>query len=129
MKNPACYFEIPVRDLDRAVQFYQQVFGYRFERTTIDGNAMAIFPSADGGAGITGALAKGESYVPGRQGARVYFSVETIDDTLKRATDAGAKVLDPKTRIADGSGDELGWVAEIEDSEGNCIAMHAVGGA
>ena len=38
--NPFSYVEIPVTDLDRAVAFYRAVFGYRFERTVLDGHEM-----------------------------------------------------------------------------------------
>lgn len=113
------YFEIPVSDLDRAARFYESVFGVALERAEIDGNQMANFPFDESAPGITGALAKGDSYVPGRQGARVYFSVTSIDATLARAISAGGRVLYPKTSIG-----ELGHVAEFEDSEGNCIALH-----
>ena len=40
--------EIPVVDLDRAVDFYERVFLVELERDTIDGNDAAYFPAADG---------------------------------------------------------------------------------
>jgi uncharacterized protein len=43
MKNPVGYFEILVNDLDRAISFYEKVFGYEFERATVDDNEMAWF--------------------------------------------------------------------------------------
>lgn len=73
MINLVCYFEIPVSDLDRAVAFYRAVFGCDFERVAIDGNEMALFPSDAAASGASGALARGDSYVPGRQGVRGYF--------------------------------------------------------
>ncbi|MFZ5953241.1 MAG: VOC family protein [Candidatus Rifleibacteriota bacterium] len=121
MKNPVCYFEIPVIDLERAIAFYQAVFDYQFERTNIDGNEMALFPAYDKVSGITGALAKGESYVPGKQGSRVYFSVVSIKETLQKVKQARGKILYPETSVG-----EYGSVAEFEDSEGNCIALHSV---
>jgi predicted enzyme related to lactoylglutathione lyase len=42
------------------------------------------------------------------------------DATLARAVAAGGSVLYPKTAIG-----TLGFVAEFEDSEGNCIALHS----
>lgn len=120
MNNPVCYFEIPVTDLERAIAFYANVFGYKFGRMEIDGNEMALFPASDEARGITGALAKGDSYSPGKNGSRVYFSVASIEDTLHRVKLAGGSVLYPKTSVG-----ELGSVAEFEDSEGNCIALHS----
>jgi predicted enzyme related to lactoylglutathione lyase len=120
MKNPVGYFEIPVNDLNRAISFYGKVFGYEFERATVDGNEMAWFPIHEGAPGISGALAKGDSYIPITQGTLVYFSTDNIDDTLSKANANGGKTLYPKTSIGD-----LGWVAEFEDSEGNRIALHS----
>lgn len=101
MAHPVCYFEIPVNDMNRAVAFYGAVFGLTLERTEIDGNEMALFPEAEGANAITGALARGASYVPGRQGARVYFRTDDIDETLERAVGAGGTVMYPKTSIGE----------------------------
>jgi uncharacterized protein len=120
MKNPVGYFEIPVNDLDRAVNFYGKIFGYEFDRSTVDGNEMAWFPIHEGESGISGALAQGESYIPSAKGARIYFNTDNIEDVLAKVNLAGGKTLYPKTSIG-----ELGWVAEFEDSEGNCIALHS----
>lgn len=118
MTNPVCYFEIPVTDLDRAVAFYRAVFGCDFERAAIDGNEMALFPSDPAAGGASGALARGDSYVPGRQGARVYFRVADVPGALARAVAAGGRELYPPTAVPG-----YGWVAEFEDSEGNCVAL------
>jgi predicted enzyme related to lactoylglutathione lyase len=120
MANPVCYFEVPVTDLDRAVAFYAAVFGCDFERTTIDGNEMALFPSSPEAPGASGALASGDSYVPGRQGARVYFQVADVTEALVRAVAAGGRELYPPTAVPG-----YGRVAEFEDSEGNCVALFA----
>jgi uncharacterized protein len=114
------YFEIAVHNMDRAVTFYESVFAITLERGEIDGNQMAFFPGNPDGNGAAGALAKGDSYVPGKQGCRLYFTVESIEAALARAVAAGGVVLYPKTDIG-----ELGFVAEFEDSEGNCIALHS----
>ncbi len=112
------YFEIPVTDMDRAVQFYASVFGVSLTREIIDGYDMALFPPAQDGLGASGALAKGDVYVPSKTGAILYFRVASIDHVLARATAAGTRILYPKKDIGD-----LGYVAEFEDSEGNRIAL------
>ena len=117
MHNPVSYFEIPVTDMDRAVAFYESVFSVSLDRTVIDGHEMALFPFDEAGKGVSGALAKGESYVPSTAGPRIYFSVENIDETLQQAIINGGKVAYPKTLVGDF------WVAEFEDSEGNQIAL------
>jgi len=97
MQNPVGYFEIPVNDLDRAVSFYEQVFGYEFERVTVDGNEMAWFPNHEDASGISGALTQGESYSPSIHGSRIYFNTDNIDEILSKVNSIGGKTLYPKT--------------------------------
>ena len=117
--NPVVYFEIPVLDMERAIIFYSAVFDFTFEKDIIDHNEIAFFPFEDGARGITGALAKGEIYVPTMQGVLVYFGTDNIDAILHKAVEAGGEILYPKT-----SNGELGHVAEFKDSESNRIALH-----
>ncbi len=117
--NPVVYFEIPVTDMHRAMQFYRNVFGVRFEKDIIDENEMALFPFSDAHPGISGALAKGAVYKPTKEGAILYFGTGDIDKTLAQVLQSGGQVLYPKT-----SNGDLGFVAEFEDSEGNRIALH-----
>ena len=118
-ENPVVYFEIPVNDMDRAIKFYTAVFNFSFEKQIIDHNEMALFPFTDGQRGISGALAKGETYKPTKDGVIVYFKTLDIESTLELAVKNNGRVLYPKTSIG-----ELGFVAEFEDSEGNRIALH-----
>ncbi len=115
--NPVSYFEIPVADLDRAIEFYEAVFSVSLDRTVIDGHEMALFPFDENGQGVSGALAKGESYVPSKFGPRIYFFVENIDETIDRAISKGGGLAYPKTKVGNF------WVAEFMDSEGNLIAL------
>ncbi len=123
MTNPVCWFEIPVLDLERAVAFYRSVLGCDFARATIDGNEMALFPADPAAGGASGALARGDNYVPGHQGARVYFRVADAAAAAARAQAAGGRTLYPPTAVPG-----YGWVAEFEDSEGNCVAVFAAAG-
>jgi uncharacterized protein len=121
MTNPVFHFEIPVTDMDRAVKFYEAVFNVKLTRQKVDGYDIAFFPRADGKPGASGALAKGDVYVPSKTGAILYFDVADIDETLRRAEGQAAKILYPKKDIGEG-----GFVAEIEDSEGNRIAINMI---
>ncbi len=118
MTNPVVHFEIPVTNMDRAIAFYQAVFGYQLTREQVDGYDMAFFPRADGKPGASGALAKGDVYRPSHDGPVIYFDVPDVDAAIAGATARGAAVLYPKKDIG-----EAGFVAEIEDSEGNRIAL------
>ena len=117
--NPISYVEIPVADLDRAVDFYSALFGHGFERATVDGYAMALFPTGEAGPGASAALVQGDIYRPTRDGAVVYHHVDDLDGTLRLAARLGADLLYPPKDLG-----PLGRVAEIEDSEGNRVALH-----
>lgn len=120
--NPILHVEIPVRNLDRAVRFYEAVFGWHFDPPVeIHGHRMAFLPVVDGAEGASLALAQGNVYIPSTSGAILYFRVTDIDATLARATGLGSEMLFPKTGIGPD-----GFVAEITDSEGNRIALQTV---
>ena len=116
--NIAIHFEIPVQDLERAIRFYEGVFEIALERVHIDGNEMALFPLLDGVAGCSGALAKGESYMPSLDGTRVYLQVTNIEGAMARALASGGVCLYPVTRVV-----ERVRVAKFRDCEGNRIAQ------
>lgn len=117
MGNPVAYFEIPVRDLDRAQAFYERVLDVVLERQIVDGYEMALFPWVEGAAGATGALARGDVYLPSRSGALVYFTVTDIEATVHRGQAEGAAILYPIKSVP------AGRVAELEDTEGNRMAL------
>lgn len=118
MNNPATYFEIPVDDLNRAMTFYSRVFDCDFVQDSIHGNDMAFFPWESGASGITGALAKGETYKPSMSGSLIYLSSSDLEKTLLKIAEAGGSILFPKTEVP-----SYGWVAEFKDSEGNRVAL------
>ena len=121
--NPVVYFEIPVLDLNRACDFYSRVFEATFTRDVVDGYQMAFFESSEDLFGAAGALVVGDVYVPSHDGCFLYFGVDSIDETIAKALENGGSVLYPKKANGD-----LGSVAEIQDTEGNRIALHEAKG-
>lgn len=121
MANIIGWFEIPVTDIDRAVKFYCRVFGYEtLQRMNFGGFEMAFFPM--NGEDVSGALCKGEHYVPTQEGVLIYFSAEPdLIEALERVEPAGGKVVMPKKIISE----EYGYMALFLDSEGNRIAIHS----
>jgi predicted enzyme related to lactoylglutathione lyase len=117
--NPVVYFEIPVLELDRACNFYSKVFESTLTQDVVDGYQMAFFETLGDSFGATGALVVGDVYIPSHQGCFIYFGVESIDETVARALEHGGSVLYPKK-----SNGDLGFVAEIQDTEGNRIGLH-----
>ena len=115
--NIGAYFEIPVVDMERAINFYESLLETELERGTIHEYEMAFFPYEHNGVGISGALAKGDVYKPSIDGIFLYLQIEDIDAIISKAVNLGSEVLLEKTEA------ETCFVAEIKDSEGNRICL------
>jgi len=115
------WFEIPVKDLDRAIRFYETVFEVKLSTEEMAGLKMAMFPFTQGAPGAAGSLVQGASYEPSHAGSVVYFTVEDIPETLRRINANGGRTLMPKTGIG-----EYGFIAQFEDTEGNRLALHSL---
>jgi predicted enzyme related to lactoylglutathione lyase len=115
--NIGAYFEIPVVDMERAINFYESLLETELERGTIHEYEMAFFPYEHSGVGISGALAKGDVYKPSIDGVFLYLQTEDIDAIISKAVNLGSEVLLEKTEA------ESCFVAEIKDSEGNRICL------
>jgi predicted enzyme related to lactoylglutathione lyase len=116
MTHTLTWFELPVRDMDRAVASYAAFLDIPLERETFGGRPYAIFPHATDGVG--GALAQDDRATPGA-GAIVYLDAEgRLDAILARAATANVKILLPKTHIG-----PPGYIALFEDTEGNRVGL------
>ena len=115
--NIGAYFEIPVIDMGRAINFYQALLGIELERGSIHEYEMAFFPYENNGVGISGALAKGDVYKPSIDGVFLYLKIDDIDLVIRKAVELGSEVLLEKIEA------DSYFVAEIKDSEGNRICL------
>ncbi|MBL8396712.1 MAG: VOC family protein [Candidatus Accumulibacter sp.] len=120
--NPVGWFEIYVSDMDRALAFYTAVFGRPL--TKLSGVAanreIYLFEGREGAKGISGALVKHPMTCPGKGGALVYFSCHDVAEEAQRALEAGGLIARKKSPIG-----EYGFVALVEDTEGNLIGLHS----
>jgi len=125
MKNNAVgWFEIPVTNMDRAVNFYEKVLNLEFQRNNFGGLEMAWFPWKEDGLGSPGTLVCHEKYYkPSADGVLIYLTAHSGDlaNELSRVEEAGGKVLQQKKQISE----EYGFMALILDSEGNRVALHS----
>ena len=119
--NAVNWFEIPVKDIERARKFYETVLNTKLTLEELEPFTMAFFPMTLGVPGAAGTLIKAESYEPSHAGTVVYFSVDDIDETLRRINANGGKTLLPKKGIG-----EYGFIAHFEDTEGNRLALHSM---
>lgn len=116
------WFEIPVRDLDRAQRFYEAVLERKLARETMGAEQLAIFPAGEGR--TQGCITLGATPVaPSTTGTRVYLDASpSIDAALSRVADAGGKVVARKTALPPG----MGFWAHVGDTEGNVVGLHAM---
>jgi len=125
MNNMVNWFEIYAADFDRAKKFYSEVFQCELTEMPVssDNHAemrYAVFPANEEGAGTAGALVKMDAVKPGAGGTLVYFASDDINTELDRVEAAGGKVLRSKFNVG-----EFGFIALVEDTEGNVIGLHA----
>lgn len=111
------WFEIPTRDLDRAVRFYEVVLGARMLREDAGAMSMAVFPFQK--PHPSGALVRADGYDPGDRGTVIYLNVQDIRPVLARVEKAGGNVVLPLTKLPD----EAGVFAQIRDCEGNRVGV------
>ncbi len=123
MKNVTVgWFEIPVTDMERAIAFYQNVFGITFERHQMGQLDMAWFPTDEKEPSAGGSLVgHPDHYTPSKEGVLIYFNSENITDEISKVDSAGGQVLLGKTQISP----EVGYMAVFIDSEGNRISLHS----
>ena len=120
-RNAIDWFEIPVRDMDRAQAFYEALLGAPLRRETITGNTLAVF--SYGETGIGGCLMAGSNApAPSTDGTLIYLNAGAeLDTVLARVGDAGGRITTPKIQLPDG----MGCFAHITDTEGNRVGLHA----
>ena len=117
------WFEIPVRDLDRAQRFYEQVLQRPLAREAMGPRiTLAGFPYAQG-QGAGGCLKASADGAPAGHGTIVYLDAgPMLDAAAARVADAGGRVVQPVHAIG-----PHGCRAVIVDSEGNRLALHSTG--
>jgi predicted enzyme related to lactoylglutathione lyase len=119
MAHAINWFEIPVRDLDRAVTFYEQILGEKLRREDFGGRPMAIFPYEEG-PGVGGALITDPNRKPSADGVLPYLNTTgRLDAALAAVPKARGEIILPKTDIGG-----PGYIAVIRDTEGNLIGLH-----
>jgi uncharacterized protein len=122
--NIVSWFEIPVANMERAVKFYETVFGFSLSRNKMGSLDMAWFPYVENGTGSGGSLVyEKDFYKPSLNGALVYFTAHSGDlvNELSKVESAGGKIIRGKKLIAE----DYGFMALIFDTEGNRIALHS----
>lgn len=124
-KNPIGWVEIPVADLDRAEKFYKDYFGFACQRQPeMAGHTMSWLPMDMESYGSAATLMHGPAYTPSHEGPVLYFTAPgggSVSAGVAKAEELGIKVIKPTYSIGD-----HGFVAVLEDTECNRIAIHSI---
>lgn len=114
------WFEIPVRDLERAVRFYSTIF--RMEVPILDLGNLKMGLLGDSANGVAGALVQHDRYEPSESGVLLYFNAgDDLQSVFSRVENAGGTIIIPKRQVSEA----FGFMAVILDTEGNRIALHS----
>jgi predicted enzyme related to lactoylglutathione lyase len=122
LKNAITWFEIPITNVQRAKSFYETILNIQMTEIELDKDfIIVLFPVEEGTVG--GALCKNEKfYVPTQSGNILYLNANPdLQTVLDKVEQAGGKIMKAKTHISN----DFGFMAFIEDTEGNRIALHS----
>jgi predicted enzyme related to lactoylglutathione lyase len=127
------WFEIPVKNLDRAMLFYSEVLGVTLEKKTLHKKEYGMFDKKKTGLG--GVLV--ERPKQAKKGVSLFFFVNVLSDAIDAALAQGGKIITPKTILkhtnAEGKtilaqnllDNQVGYFAQLVDSEGNRLALYS----
>jgi uncharacterized protein len=120
MASAINWFEIPVKDFNRAKTFYETILGATMDPMEAMGMKSAFFP-ADLENGVGGCIIEGQGYEPTNKGSLVYLNGgDDLSIILSKVERAGGKIVLLKTAIG-----PHGFMAHFEDTEGNKVGLHS----
>ncbi len=113
--NRVVHFEIPADQPEALTQFYNGLFGWKFQKAPLPGPEYWLCDTGSEGPGINGAVMQRQDP---RQPWMNYVDVPNIDAAVDKATQLGATVALPKTPIPG-----VGALAAIIDPQGNICGL------
>jgi hypothetical protein len=120
--NRVSHFEIHADNPERAIDFYQTLFGWTFNRWKGPMPYWLITTGPADVPGIDGGLLPREGPGPlGGQAVNAYVCtvlVAQLDAMIAKALAGGAALAVPKMAVPG-----IGWLAYIKDTEGNLLGM------
>lgn len=117
--NTFCWIDIPVTNLDRAIDFYTAVLNSPVQKISEHGFEFGLLPHTQDN--VSGCLCVMSNRKPSQDGPLVYLNVDgTLDESIEAAQKKGAKILEAKNQIG-----PYGHRAIILDTEGNAVALYS----
>lgn len=113
--NPVVWTEIPVRDIDRAILFYKDVFNFSLVRDDSGPNPLAMFK--DDMNGVSGHLYPGEP-AAGGNGPTIHLAIpDTLEAAADRCWKSGGTVQSDPIPLP------VGRFQYAQDPDGNSIGL------
>jgi predicted enzyme related to lactoylglutathione lyase len=109
------HFEIPADNPDRAIKFYEKVFGWKIEKWDGPIEYWMIRTGPEDEPGIDGGLTRRED--PDTKVENM-IDVKDLDRSIKEVEANGGTVVRPKMAVP-----TVGWLAYFMDTEGNIFGM------
>ena len=110
------HFDINAKDPDRAINFYERIFHWRFEKWNGPMDYWMIKTGSESEPGIDGGMSKMDD-IPGMV-TSVTIGVISIDDVIRQIQDLGGEIIQQKMPIPG-----VGWFAQFKDTEGNTLGI------
>jgi uncharacterized protein len=111
------HFEVVAHDPQRAVKFYQDVFGWQITKWDGPMEYWLVTTGPDGTPGINGGIVKTQDASQPALSTNT-IDVPDLDAYIGKAEAAGGQLVVPKMPIPG-----LGWLAYCKDSEGVIFGM------
>ncbi|MBN2231067.1 MAG: VOC family protein [Candidatus Thorarchaeota archaeon] len=114
--NRVYYFEMPVDDFDRAIKFYENIFGWKITKEERpSGPYYSVKTGESDKPGINGSFFKREE---GWSTISNVINVNDIDTVIEKIKGLGGEIVFPKIVI-----NGVGYLAYFKDTEGNTFGM------
>lgn len=109
------HFEIPADNPDRAVKFFEDVFGWKINKWgEMDYWLIETGPKEE--PGINGAIGRRDQHMPATTNT---ISVPDVEAYMEKVKQAGGKIISPHKMPIPG----VGWFAYCQDTEGNLFGI------
>ena len=116
------HFQIPSDDIERSKKFYNDLFGWKFDKFPSPAGSEAMPEGMEywmistvddkGDEGVNGGMMKRQS--PEQQGITNYFDVKSVQEYSAKVEKLGGKVISPKMPVPG-----MGYMAVCTDTENN----------